>query len=395
MADKGKILQNLTGKSNFKKISSLKKLVKLEKVNNELIPIKKDLAPLHFTSDAYYSLYSPTVCAYVAYKCGATVSSINDYATLCYYKEFKKACKVLKMPYSCGYHINCKPLFEESVAKYYAYGITAKDAKLLNAELKPYREEKKKNLLKIIEKVNDNLKDYGITLLEKEVFKNVRYKDSCVTEKDVAKALAEKLADKFEDSLEIVKFLKEKLLIDSCEGDLRFIVEKENNYFVEDLAKVLYVKYSLLKPIDKLEDSKTFIELSKKYGAISSYKLEISKFNKENLSNIANVLLEKGFNAVTIKFNNIKEKDALKVVDYFYERGLLTISLYRIGLPRQHMPQSEVSDKLYLNALAVVGSSSSCECDYNDSLFSENTIKLCPDLIKRVEIFSNIVKKGN
>ena len=395
MADKGKILQNLTGKSNLRKISSLKKLVKLEKVNKELIPIKKDLAPLHFTSDAYYSLYSPTVCAYVAYKCGSQVASINDYATLCYYKEFEKACNVLKIPFSCGFHINCKPLFNEKSSKYYAYGINSKDAKLLDAELKPYREEKKTSVLKTINNVNKALNCFGINVLEKEVFKDLRYKNGCITEKSVAKVLAEKIVKKYENPLDIIKFLKEELSIDSCESDLRFINESKNNYFVEDLAKVLYVKYSLLKPIEEVKDSRIFIDLCKKYGAISSYKLEITKFTKENLSNIADVLLENGFNAVTIKFDNIKEKDALKVVEYFYERGLLTISLYRIGLPRQHMPQSEISDKLYLNALAVVGSSLSAKCDYNDSLFSENTVKMCPDLTKRVEIFSNIVKKGN
>ena len=395
MADKGKILQNLMSKSNFKKVSSLKKLIKLEKTSEELVPAPKNLVPLHFTSNAYYSLYSPTVCAYMAHKCGCTASSINDFATLRYSKEFKRACRVLSMQDLYGYHINCKPLFGEKVGKYYAYGITYKNAKLLDAELKKYRDEKKALLVKVIKRINKTLNPIGITILEKEVFTSSQYKDCSITEKHVAKILASKIIDKFKKPLEIIEFLKVSLAIDSCEGDLRFLKEQENSYFLEDLAKVLYNKYTLLQPKERLEDAKTFIELGKKYGAISSYKINITSYDEEFLSNTASVLLENGFNAVTIKFDGVLDDCVSKVVDYFYDKGILAVSLYRIGLPRQLMPTKELSEKLYNNAMAIVGSSVSSLSDIKDSFFGENTIKLCPNLLKRVEIFSNIAKKGN
>ena len=113
--------------------------------------------------------------------------------------------------------------------------------------------------------VNKVISFYDINLPIKAVIKNKR---QVVTEKNVAKVLAEILVGKFGKDEALLAFLKNVLKIDSCEGDLRFIKEQENSYFEEDLAKVIYTKCVLLKSKDKKEDCKKFIKINNKYGGI-------------------------------------------------------------------------------------------------------------------------------
>ena len=335
------------------------------------------------------SLYSPTMCAYYAHKSGCFAVAINDYATVKGYKELKKACEILSMPYACGYHIDCKPLFGEKKGVVYGYGVAYNDYKNLTLELNDVRTKKQRGIVKIIENVNKFISLYGITIPVKAVIKG---KNNVITEKNVAKVLAEILVKKFGKEEKLLDFLKTVLKIDSCENDLRFIKEQENSYFEEDLAKVIYTKCLLLKSKDKKDDCKKFIEINNKYGVISAYRLEIKNFDEKQLKLYVDTLLEKGFNAVSFKCNDIDKEELDKIVDYFMDRGLLAISLYKLGLPRQLMPIMEESSKLYLNSLAVIGNAISVNCDKDDGLFGINTINNCESLNKRVELFANIVK---
>ena len=52
------------------------------------------------------------MCAYIAHRSGAFGVGICDYATLSYSQEFKKACKILNIPYACGYRVDGKSIFE-------------------------------------------------------------------------------------------------------------------------------------------------------------------------------------------------------------------------------------------------------------------------------------------
>lgn len=389
MINKEKLLKSLEGNYSFLKKKSLKKLIELESANPELVPVQKELVPLHFASNVYYSLYSPTMCAYFAHKSGSQAVAINDYATVSAYRELKEACDIISLPYACGYHVECKPLFNERKAVLYGYGVAYKDYKDLTLDLYDERLKKQKAIIKIVENINKVISFYGVTISVKAVLKN---KNNVITEKNVAKVLAKSLIEKFGKDEDLLAFLKNVLKIDSCEGDLRFIKEQENSYFEEDLAKVIYTKCVLLKSKDKKEESKKFIKINNKYGVISAYKVNVKGADEKQLKVIADTLIENGFNGVTFKCNDIEKEDLDKIVDYFMGRGLLVISLYKTGLPRQLMPLEEESMQLYLNSLAVIGNAISVEFDREDGLFGKNTVKNCQDLKKRVEIFSNVVK---
>ncbi len=389
MINKEKLLKNLDSKYASVKKSSLKKLIKLESANSELVSSEKELVPINFSTNVCYSLYSPTMCAYSAHKNGCYAVAINDFATLLGYKEFKDACEILNIPYAAGYHIECKPLFNEKKGVLYGYGVAYKNVKDISCELSEIRLSKKQSIIKTIENINKSIAGYGITIPVKWVIKN---KKQVITEKNLAIEIAHILIKKFGKDDKLLEFLKTALKIDSCETDLRFLKEQENSYFEEDLAKVIYNKYNLLKSREKREDAKKFTKLNSKYGVISAYKVDIKKFEEGALKNIAETLKANGFNAVAFKTQNIEKGDLDRIVDYFLESGLLPISLYRMGLPRQHMPSVEDSSQLFLNGLAVVGNAISVNCDEVDGLFGANTVNNCESLKKRVELFSNIVK---
>ena len=386
---KGKFLDKLNSKCNFTKFRSLKKLVKIEKSSQEFITSQKEIVPLHFSSTANYSLYSPTMCAYLAHKFGSFAVAVNDYATLSYANEFVKACKILKIPYALGYHIDCKPLFKEKSAVLYGYGASYKGGISLDSELLSFRKQRKDEVLKKLNKINTILKQYGLTIPEKEVSKKKLF-----TEKHIAKKLAKVLIDKFGKDEELLAFLSNSLGIKSCEGDLRFLKEQQNSYFVEDLAKVLYLKYPPFQARSIKNDVDGLVKLNEKYGVISSYKLKLEKFDSVEFEFIANTLINHNIYCITLTKDLLSDEDLDKTINFFMERGILVVSHYRLGLPRQHMPIVEESYKLFINALVVIGNSISVSINVDDGFYGKNTKKLCPDYKKRVEIFSNIGRRG-
>ena len=178
----------------------------------------------------------------------------------------------------------------------------------------------------------------------------------------------------------------------SCEGETRFLQESENMYFTEDLAKVIYINY--LKPMLKKEetDLSKFIKLNEELGVISSCGLEIKEFNEEELTKIVKVLRKNGFNSVTIRNKLLTEEEYLKIVNFFSENEMLALSMYGVGLPRQHVPTLSQGED-FKASLAVIGNSVSIAYDKKDGLFTNRTISKCPNFEKRLVLFANIGKR--
>ncbi len=394
MRNKEKLTDALNHNSLHRKRFALKQLVKIEKTNQEHIPVVKNIVPLHFSSFKSYSLYSPTMCAYIAHRSGAFGVGICDYATLSYAQEFKKACEILNSPYTCGYRVDGKPIFDgETKTVLYGLGIPVEFEEYYSELFKIERDKKTKSTLKLIEKVNSNLQGQGITVNVKELQKEAKKHGTIFTEKHVAKNLAENIVDAFGKGKGLLEFIDKYMGIVSCEDETRFLHESENMYFTEDLAKVIYVNY--LKPMLDSEDTDltSFIKLNEKLGVISSCGLEIKEYNEEELTKIVKVLRKNGFESVTIRNKLLSEEDYLKIVKFFNDNEMITISMYGVGLPRQIVPTTAL-DVDFKSSLAVIGNSVSIAYDKKDGLFTNRTISKCPNLEKRLVLFANIGKRG-
>ena len=114
--------------------------------------------------------------------------------------------------------------------------------------------------------------------------------------------------------------------------------------------------------------------------------------NEEELTKIVKTLRKNGFNSVTIRNKLLTEEEYLKIVNFFSENEMLTISMYGVGLPRQHVPTSAL-DVDFKSSLAVIGNSVSIAYDKKDGLFTNRTISKCPNFEKRLVLFANIGKR--
>ncbi len=389
------LIKHLNSKRSRTRRFCLKNLVKLQKSYGDEAPLKKSVAPLHYVSNFYNSPYTPFACAYEAYRCGCALISINDYATLNGGEELSQASAILKMPYSIGYFVDCMPLLKEKQSALYAYGISVKYAKEIDERLKFLRQEKLKRVFSVVDEVNFEIKKYGLELTKKEVLKTSNYKrGGALTEKHIAIRLAEKICDKYTKNGGVENFLTNKLLIELTDDEKFFISTKNNNYYTTYLANVLYKKYCLKKKRPLLVNASQYITINMQYGVISSYKLDIAKYDDGELEKAFDFLRKYGFGGVTFDCQSISKERLNKICNLAISKELFVFDLYNLGLPGQIVKQSEENEYLYKFAMCTAGNSVATSYDVNDGFFGKNMQKKCKDMLTRISVFENIGKEG-
>jgi hypothetical protein len=349
---------------------------------------------VHYASKYYYSSFSPSFCAYAGYRAGNFGVGINDYASVGGFKEFKKASKILNIPYTYGYHLACEPLFKEDRAIVYGYGVSYEVSKSLNKDLEVYREKQKEVAFKYLEKVNSRLNKYKIQVTKNEVLKQSLYKKGGVlSEKHVFNVFAEKIISKYGKGKEMVDLVVKILKIDNENKELAFLLESQNTFYADDLTKILFNNRDVLAVKEDLVLASEIIKINKKYGVISSYKIKPTNFDEQGLLKACEILKEKGFNAVTFDDRKIPSDKLDALNEFFISNGLMPISLYRMGMPRQTGRHSAPPKILFETSLAVIGNAKSTAYNIEDGMFTKTTIERCSDLKTRIELFSNIGKR--
>ena len=387
-----KLINALSESPVFIRKLILKRLLKYEKVDKTLIPTPKNRIALNFASKYYYSVLSPSHCAYIAYRSGLQGASINDYASLSSAKEFVSACKVLNLPYTLGYHAECVPLFNEKQASCYTYGIPYNRIKSIEKDLAEIRSEKKDHIEALIKKINSRLKKYKINVSLLEVLASSTYfKGGAVTEKHVCNVLAKRIIELYKTGESIIDFLNTVLKIELNQTEKDCILSIDNKYLNEDVTRVIYANVGVFKAGETLREATEFFKINKTCGGITAYKLRIKSYNEEDLLNKIKVLKDKNFEAVAFDDTSLTSEDSEKVVTLLLDNDMLPIAVNRMGMPRQVLLAGNMNEKIYSSMLAVIGSSISSAFDVDDGIFGVNTLLKCPSLSKRIELFKNIV----
>ncbi len=395
MIQNEKLIEIINANNSFLKASALKALVKRQKSDASLIPNETSDICLHYASKYYYSSCSPSFCAYAGYRAGFYGVGINDYASVGGFKEFRTASRILKIPYTYGFHLACKPLFDEDRAIVYGYGVCYEVSKNLNNDLSIYRERQKNIAFKYLQKVNSRLSKYKIQVTKNEVIKQSLYKKGgALSEKHVFNCFAEKIIKKFDKEQEMVDFIVKLLKIDGNDKDLAFLLSSQNKFFIDDLTKILFNNREVFGVKEELASVDEIVALNGKYGIISSYKIKPMNFTQPELEKVCEVLIEKGFNGVTFDDRKIPKDNLNSLIEFFISKGLMPISLYRLGMPRQTGRVGEIHKTLFDTALAVIGNSVSSAYSISDAMFGETTLQKCPDLKTRIELFKNVGRKG-
>ncbi len=390
-----KLIEIINKNNSFLKANALKSLVKRQKNDASLIPDGKKEICLHYASKYYYSSCTPSFCAYAGYRAGFFGVGINDYASLKGYKEFRKASRILKIPYTYGYHLACKPLFNEERAIVYGYGVCYDVSSKLNKDLEVYREKQKELSFKYLQKLNSRLSKYKIQVSKKDVLKQSLYnKGGVLSEKHVFNCFAEKIIDKYGKGKDMIDFIVKIFKIEKDDKNLAFLLNSQNDFFIDDLTKILFKRRDVFGIKEDFTTVDEIIALNKKYGAISSYKIKPMKFTIEELESMCALLKEKGFNAVTFDDRKIHNEKLDELNEFFLSKDLMPISLYRMGMPRQTGRATKMADVLFDTALAVIGNSISTAYSVSDGMFAITTVQKCPNLKKRIELFKNVGRKG-
>ena len=383
---KEKFIDKLNNKHLIVRKRSLKKLVNKEETYDT------NRGSLHFFSKMSYSAYYPTLCAYSGLIYNLKVVGLNDYATLSGCDEFIFACQRMNIRYSLGYNANCTPLFGEKKAFVYGYGIADTLAYIVDEELKFLRDEKYETIKKISYQINKKLKNTKVGFTFSNVLDNSMFKKGgVVTEKHLADTLTSRILDNTEETNEIISFLK-NLNINLSTDDIMFLRDSDNKYYFEDLSSLIVRWIYSLERDEKTYDSSKFIEINNKYGIVSSYKADFEEFNVEKIKEYCNKLKEKGFNSLTFDPRKVLNQDDIdKIAECILKNGLIPIPQYEMGLPRSKKVffESEILSKAMS---AMVGNSISTMFDLRDSIFSEETIKKCPEIERRLEMYSTITK---
>lgn len=389
------LIDKLSSKRSMVRKNALRQLNRQDKGDTASVTKVKKCMSLQGYSDYYYSLYTPALLVYTAYNAKQYGVGVNDYASLACYGEFVFSASLLGISYTCGYHVNCKPLFGENSATVFTYGIAKKYVSKANAGLEVFRREKYDYSLNLIDKINARLKKYKINISRSEVFFLSKYLNGGVLcEKHVALVFAEKLIELCGKGDKLIEFLTDVLKIENCCEDLAYIKESGNKYYLQDVAKVLFKHLYIFKVKEMLHEIKDILPIGESTGGINTYYLRIVNEDEEGLDDKLYKLHLLGFKGVTFD-ERIFKGDINALIDKIYSYDLLPITLIRRSMPRQLLPQVEQNSRLFEVSMALVGHEISTAYSIKDGLFGENSLSNLKDLQSRVTIFAEIGERVN
>ena len=404
MLNKEKLISLLNDKNPKKRRRVFKKLIKREEAENKnaekLVTVKeaageKSFAPvtLNTATNYYYSRYTPSLAAYLAHVNDVAVIGVNDYGTVKGFKEFKFAADKARLKYVYGYHAEVKPLFNEDYAVAYSYAVPFSCVKGLQKDLEPVRKIKFDYVKYVINEINKRLKKTKIKLSESDVIKNSEYLfGGAVTEKHVAKVAAKILAEKF-GAEKAAEFLTETLKLKLTDDEIRYIGDADNEYILEDTARILgeYIRKKF--KCENLSTIKDIVDVNAKYGVITAYKLKIKTLDEGDLRLKCAALKENGVDGVAFNGKYLSGEDLVKAYDIIYDCELIPIEIVRAGMVRQNIYIKTAGDMQLDVAYLLVGSAIAAACGADES-FKGKSFAACGEFKKKAEVFINAGKEA-
>jgi len=402
------------------RLKAIKKLKAAEELDSTLIPeLKLGTGTLSVHSFYSFSPYSPSLAAYMAYKNGVECAAISDHDTLAGAEEFIKAADILGIESAAGLQLRAKfydgkgrwlnNFYQKDVGFIAIRGVPQQCRKALNAELEPIRRSRAERNKLMVEKLNQRISKYGITInYDKDVKRGSMYSDGgSITERHILYAFACKLMARFKSAEEITGFITEKLNI-SIEDEFRSALSDISNpYYAYDLVNCLKHEIRFFYvPDNDLPDARSAVELAHKYGALITYTYfgetvriydgeeVVFKFEDEYLDELINDLGSLGFDAIEYVPEKVPDDKENVIADLAKKNGMFTIPCTDINSPRQRFIR-EVGvngEVLTRNMWAVVGHSKSAAFNIEDGLNTAKSKAKNPDIEARLKLYAEIGK---
>ena len=408
-----------------KRLDNLKLILKEEKA--EQLPINQldYYINNHIHTTFSFSFYTPTMSIWMALRSGLQIAGIMDHDTISGAREFVMAGEMAGIPTTKG--VECRADFsrtplegrsinnpdQKSVAYIAIHGVPDHQIDRINAFFTPYREERNKRNLLMVQRLNEILApvslslDFGMDILPI----SSALKGGTVTERHILFALAQKIMEKFSKGREVIEFLQHKLKMEILKKNLAYLEDEKNDFYAYDILNVLksrLVERFYIDATTECPDVKDVLALADETGSISTYAYlgditesvtgdkKAQKFEDDYLELLFDVIKELGFKAVTYIPTRNSMVQIKRIQGLCKKYGFFQICGEDINSPRQSFICEFLKNRELHNlvdaAWALIGHEKSIEGDLNEGLFSRKMIKKYPDLDERIQVFKEAGK---
>ncbi len=390
-------------------------------------PVDYEYVNNHIHTTYSFSPYSPSKALWMAFISGLSTAGIMDHDSVGGALEFIEAGRILQMGTTVG--MECRVDMSETrlagkrinnpdqtgVAYMAVHGIP--HSRLDGAEkfIKPYRDERNKRNRAMVENINGLTGKYGILIdFDNDVRPlSMGHDGGSITERHLLYTLSLKLIDSLKKGEELVRFLKEKLLISVSNKLETLLLDTENIYYSYDLLGVLksgMVEKFYIPAEAECPSVFDVIRFCDETGAISAYAYlgdvgvsatgdkKTKKFEDDYLELLFEEIKNIGFNAVTYMPSRNTHAQLERVKSLCDRHGLFQISGEDINSPRQKFICSALKEETFHNltdaAWALIGHEKAAGENAEKAMFSQASDKKFMDLQDRIQYYKSIGKSG-
>ena len=426
---KDKIIQELNSNFREARLSGIKKIYKLIEIGEEQAK-KTEEVNNHVHTIYSFSPYSPSMAAYLAWKTGLQAVGIMDHDSVSGCKELIEACKIIDIASTAGFELRVnfsRTKVEgrklnnpdsKNIGYIAIHGIP--ESKLPKAKkfLNPMQIARNKRNKKILAKLNNLIKNYGIDEIDfkKEIYDISQAKEGgSITERHILYAFAKKIIQKTGKGKKLISFLKDNLDIVLSEKIKGFLLDKNNQFYLYDLLGIL--KSSFLDKIFIQPDCEECISVyeavkfSNSIDAIPAYAYlgdvtdsptgdkRAEKFEDDFLEELISELKKIGFKAITYMPPRNTLNQLLRLQRLCKKYELMEISGVDINSPRQSFNYPIILRPEFAHLIeatwALIAHEKLANYDEKYALFNNRNPLKSKSLKERIMIYSGIGRKIN
>ena len=345
----------------------------------------------HIHTTYSFSPYSPSKAVYLAWASGLATAGIMDHDSVGGAAEFIEAGRIVGLPVTVGFECRCSVAntpFEGkrlnspdqiSVAYMAMHAIPHQMLGAADEFLAPLREKRNARNRKMVEKLNDTLKPYGMAL---DFYRDVlplsqSASGGCVTERHILYALAATMTE-----------------------------TEMQRYFLLGVFKSGLVQSFYADADEELLHISEFIDLAGKLGAIPAYAYlgdvgvsvtgdkRPQAFEDSFLEELLVYLSANGVRAVTYMPARNSPEQLARVISLCETNGLFQISGEDINSPLQDFICKKIDTPEYRHligsAWALIGHELASSSGLSNGMFSPETVARLPGLDDRIRYFADL-----
>jgi len=385
--------ENLNAPDKLKRLDALRELKLMCDTSALDAPITGVNVNNHIHTTFSFSPYSPTKAVFMSWLSGLATTGIMDHDSVGGADEFIEAGKIIDMPVTVGFELRCSMADtpfdgkrinnpdQSSVVYLAMHGIPHQMLGEAEKFLAPYREKRNVRNWKMVDKLNNIIKPYGLELdFNNDVLPLSQYHSGgSVTERHILYALAAKIT--------------------GSEMSKNFLL----GVFKSQLVESFYVD-----AVEELPHITDFIALSKKLGAIPAYAYlgdvgvsvtgdkRRQKFEDAYLDELIEYLVKIGMRAVTYMPARNTDNQLSRIKSLCEVNDLFQISGEDINSPLQKFICDKIETPEFMHlidsAWALVGHEIVSKQDITEGMFSAQTEARLPELEERIKYFANFAK---